>query len=102
LEGSSTWSGRNWRALLIYHDRLDGVELPLTHEFVAITLGRAGPCVTEAPEFEAERIVRAHTLKVGSGSEATSRVYNERPLTAHTLTKAVIRTCADPDLWEHF
>lgn len=48
------------RWLLMAHDRLDGDELPLTHEFLAVMLGVRRPGVTNAIHIlEGERLIRA-------------------------------------------
>ena len=46
--GSHSVGRRLARWLLMCHDRLDGDELPLTHEFIAVMLGVRRPGVTEA------------------------------------------------------
>lgn len=58
--GSHPVGRRLARWLLMCHDRLDGDELPLTHEFIAVMLGVRRPGVTEALQMlEKEQAIRA-------------------------------------------
>jgi CRP-like cAMP-binding protein len=58
--GSYNIGERLARWLLMCHDRLDGDELPLTHEFIAVMLGVRRAGVTEAMHIlEGQHIIRA-------------------------------------------
>jgi CRP-like cAMP-binding protein len=57
--GSYRTEERLARWLLMCHDRLDGDDLPLTHEFIAIMLAVRRPGVTQAIQaLEGKRIIR--------------------------------------------
>lgn len=59
--GRSKMEARLARWLLMAHDRLDGDELPLTHEFLAIMLGVRRPGVTVALKtLESQHLIQAH------------------------------------------
>jgi CRP-like cAMP-binding protein len=63
--GSHRVSRRLARWLLMCHDRLDGDELPLTHEFIAVMLGVRRPGVTESlQELETADIIRAERRNI--------------------------------------
>src|SRR3954452_24260578 len=58
--GTRTIEERLARWLLLAHDRLDGDDLPLTHEFLSIMLGAHRPAVTNAIHIlEGDRIIQA-------------------------------------------
>ena len=58
--GSGTIEERLARWLLLTHDRLDGNDLPVTHEFLAIMLGVRRPGVTLATHMlEGAQVIRA-------------------------------------------
>jgi len=76
------------RSLLMYHDRTDGDELTVTHEFLATMLGVRRPGVTVATHvLEGERLIRARRGRItildrtrlerlaGSGYRAGSAAY---------------------------
>ena len=53
------------RWLLMAHDRLDGDELPLTHEFLALMLGVRRAGVTESvANLESEGMIRARRGRI--------------------------------------
>ena len=61
---SQCWK-RLARWLLMCHDRLDGDELPLTHEFIAVMLAVRRPGVTEALQMlETEQAIRAERRNI--------------------------------------
>jgi CRP-like cAMP-binding protein len=63
--GSHPVGRRLARWLLMCHDRLDGDELPLTHEFIAVMLGVRRPGVTEALQMlETEQAIRAERRNI--------------------------------------
>jgi CRP-like cAMP-binding protein len=63
--GSHSVGRRLARWLLMCHDRLDGDELPLTHEFIAVMLGVRRPGVTEALQtLEREQAIRAERRNI--------------------------------------
>jgi CRP-like cAMP-binding protein len=63
--GSHSVGKRLARWLLMCHDRIDGDELPLTHEFIAVMLGVRRPGVTEALKIlEAEQAIRAERRNI--------------------------------------
>jgi CRP-like cAMP-binding protein len=63
--GSHGVGRRLARWLLMCHDRLDGDELPLTHEFIAVMLGVRRPGVTEALQMlEREQAIRAERRNI--------------------------------------
>jgi CRP-like cAMP-binding protein len=63
--GSQPVGRRLARWLLMCHDRLDGDELPLTHEFIAVMLGVRRPGVTEALQIlETEQAIRAERRNI--------------------------------------
>ena len=58
--GTRTIEERLARWLLLAHDRLDGDDLPLTHEFLSIMLGAHRPAVTNAIHvLEGNRMIKA-------------------------------------------
>jgi CRP-like cAMP-binding protein len=58
--GTRTIEERLARWLLLAHDRLDGDDLPLTHEFLSIMLGAHRPAVTNAIHIlEGDRMIQA-------------------------------------------
>jgi CRP-like cAMP-binding protein len=63
--GSHSVGRRLARWLLMCHDRLDGDELPLTHEFIAVMLGVRRPGVTEALQMlETEQAIRTERCNI--------------------------------------
>jgi CRP-like cAMP-binding protein len=63
--GRSKMDERLARWLLMAHDRLDGVELPLTHEFLGFMLGTYRPGVTNAVQtLEKEGLIAARRSKI--------------------------------------
>jgi CRP-like cAMP-binding protein len=63
--GSHPVGRRLARWLLMCHDRIDGDELPLTHEFIAVMLGVRRPGVTEALQMlETEQAIRAERRNI--------------------------------------
>lgn len=63
--GSYTIEQRLARWLLMTHDRLDGDELPMTHEFLAIMLAVRRSGVTVATQIlEGERIIKAERGRI--------------------------------------
>jgi CRP-like cAMP-binding protein len=63
--GSHSVGRRLARWLLMCHDRLDGDELALTHEFIAVMLGVRRPGVTEALQIlETEQAIRAERRNI--------------------------------------
>jgi CRP-like cAMP-binding protein len=63
--GSHSVGRRLARWLLMCHDRHDGDELPLTHEFIAVMLGVRRPGVTEALQMlEMEQTIRAERRNI--------------------------------------
>lgn len=63
--GSHSVGRRLARWLLMCHDRVDGDELPLTHEFIAVMLAVRRPGVTEALQMlEAEQAIRAERRNI--------------------------------------
>ena len=63
--GSHSVGKRLARWLLMCHDRLDGYELPLTHEFIAVMLAVRRPGVTEALQMlEREQAIRAERRNI--------------------------------------
>jgi CRP-like cAMP-binding protein len=63
--GSHSVGRRLARWLLMCHDRLDGDELPLTHEFIAVMLGVRRPGVTVALQIlEMEQAIRAERRNI--------------------------------------
>lgn len=63
--GSHSVGKRLARWLLMCHDRLDGNELPLTHEFIAVMLAVRRPGVTEALQMlEREQAIRAERRNI--------------------------------------
>lgn len=75
--GCYTIEERLARRLLMSHDRVDGDELPLTHEFLAIMLAVRRSGVTVATQvLEGERIIKAErgriTVLDRSGLEKTA------------------------------
>lgn len=63
--GSQKVSRRLARWLLMCHDRLEGDELPLTHEFIAVMLAVRRPGVTEAlQELETAEIIRTERRNI--------------------------------------
>jgi CRP-like cAMP-binding protein len=56
----ATIEARLARWILMAHDRLDAVSLPLTHEFLALILGVRRAGVTEALHaLEAQKLIRS-------------------------------------------
>jgi CRP-like cAMP-binding protein len=63
--GTHSVGKRLARWLLMCHDRLDGDELPLTHEFIAVMLAVRRPGVTEALQMlEREEAIRAERRNI--------------------------------------
>jgi CRP-like cAMP-binding protein len=63
--GRATVEQRLARWLLMARDRLDGDELPLTHEFLALMLAVRRPGVTEAlQKLEGRRLLRAERGRI--------------------------------------
>jgi CRP-like cAMP-binding protein len=63
--GSHSVGRRLARWLLMCHDRLDGDELPLTHEFIAVMLAVRRPGVTEALQMlEREQAIRTERRNI--------------------------------------
>jgi CRP-like cAMP-binding protein len=63
--GRSKIEERLARWLLMAHDRVDGDELPLTHEFLGMMLGSPRPGVTLAVQaLEKEGLIDAHRARI--------------------------------------